>query len=327
MKHGRSNVIRAEGGSLKWFKLHHEVMFDSKVQTLPPELFRSWINVLCMASANKARGVLPDIKQVAYVFRTSKEEAQSILDELVAEGLLVEGPDGSLRPHNWEGRQGRDDLSTDRVRKFRKKKQEDPQPIPPTSSPTPETGRNGNETRFGTVAKRDETEMKRSQIRLDETREREEETPPNVVVSAHGHDDEPESVPDAYDQEANRAGYVVLGPDHRVTIEHARAAYGDAFASTVGEMGRDIAASTQGKWECFRAAVDYMKRSGRSFNDPYAYAIRLASKYATHGIPPPPVPVKGKAAKSIDEKFAEEAAEKARVKANLDARLERLNAR
>jgi 5-methylcytosine-specific restriction endonuclease McrA len=116
----RSQLNLAGGGILNWFKFHHEAMTDAKVQTLDPALFRAWVNILCMASANKPRGILPPIKQVAYILHVSKPEAERIVAELVAEDLIDE-VDGQYQPHNWGTRQGKESTSTERVNKYRQK--------------------------------------------------------------------------------------------------------------------------------------------------------------------------------------------------------------
>jgi hypothetical protein len=286
MARSRSSVIRAEGGTLKWFKLHHEVMFDSKVQTLSPELFRSWINVLCMASANKDRGYLPDIKQVAYVLHCSKSEAQAVLDELADEGLLDRDAAGRFRPHNWDARQGREDKSTDRVRKYREKVK-GKLGSPDKTAPEPiKKDRKQNETRFATVTKRlrngdetpDETEMKRDETPLEEIRleeSREEESLSNDNNSAHGRD---EVVVDG-------GTFAVISPEHRRTIEHARAVVSERFAAVVADQGSSLDASLGGRWDCYRAAIDAMKACGKRIDKPAVYCRQTALGFCLHGIP------------------------------------------
>ncbi len=89
-------------------------------------------------------------------------------------------------------------------------------------------------------------------------------------------------------------GFPVRCPEHRLTIEHARAAFGDKFALVVAQQGRDIELSTGGKWECFRAAIDAAKRSKKTISDLYGWCRKVAERYAIDGIPPEPVTVEAR---------------------------------
>jgi hypothetical protein len=99
-----------------WFRLYTEVLNDPKVQGLSDRLFRSWINVLCVAS--KYGGVLPEIAELAFLLRIKPERAKVLLEELRVVGLLDE-IDGRIAPHNWKVRQYESDNSTARVNRFR----------------------------------------------------------------------------------------------------------------------------------------------------------------------------------------------------------------
>ena len=46
----------------KWFRFYGDALNDPKVQMLPPETFKSWVNVLCLASQND--GVLGTIDEI-----------------------------------------------------------------------------------------------------------------------------------------------------------------------------------------------------------------------------------------------------------------------
>jgi hypothetical protein len=103
---------------MTWFRLDDDVVNDPKVQSLPPDLFKAWINLLCLAS--KGSGVLPDAKGIAFGLRVSEQRAEKILSSLRDAGLVDE-KDGVSQPHNWNGRQHRGDVSTERVQRFRKR--------------------------------------------------------------------------------------------------------------------------------------------------------------------------------------------------------------
>ena len=90
---------------MDWFKFHHGAVNDPKVQKLSPTMFKHWVNVLCLASANTPRGRVPAPGDVAFALRIAEGRAQTLLDDLMALGLLDEDGEGNLVPHNWKGRQ------------------------------------------------------------------------------------------------------------------------------------------------------------------------------------------------------------------------------
>lgn len=101
----------------RWFRIYDEMLDDPKVQMLSPELFRAWMNALCLASQNG--GTLPPMAQVAFRLRMSTADAQSRIDDLILAGLIDIRADKRLEPHNWSKRQWRSDDSADRVRRHR----------------------------------------------------------------------------------------------------------------------------------------------------------------------------------------------------------------
>jgi len=107
---------------LPWWRFWDEALDDPKIQRLPPELFRAWVNLLCLANRGTPRGRLPPLPNVAFALRTTEAEASWVLEELAGRGL-VEREGGTYVPHNWDGRQFASDSSTERVRRFRQKTQ------------------------------------------------------------------------------------------------------------------------------------------------------------------------------------------------------------
>lgn len=107
---------------MKWFRFYHEVLHDSKVQTLSADMFRAWVNLLCLANEGDERGHLPDIKQIAFALRLKEDKAAQVLAHLVGCGLIDEEGDGTFRPHNWDNRQRNSDDVSNRVREHRRKK-------------------------------------------------------------------------------------------------------------------------------------------------------------------------------------------------------------
>jgi hypothetical protein len=102
----------------RWFRFYDEALDDPKVQTLPPALFKIWVNLLCLASKND--GIIPRLQDVAFSLRMTEPDVCERIGMLQAAGLLdVEGE--YVVPHNWKGRQYKSDVSTERVQRFRKR--------------------------------------------------------------------------------------------------------------------------------------------------------------------------------------------------------------
>lgn len=104
----------------RWFRVYDDIVDDPKVQLLSPELFRTWINVLALAS--KHGGKLPPLQQIAFSLRVSPTDMQRRLDDLILGGLIDIQPDKSFVPHNWRKRQWLSDDSGERVKKHRTRK-------------------------------------------------------------------------------------------------------------------------------------------------------------------------------------------------------------
>ena len=108
----------------RWFRLYDEMLDDPKAQRLPPQDFKIWINLLCLASRND--GKLPCISDIAFALRISENDAVTMVERLHIAGLIDKrngGPDGfHYSPHGWEKRQYKSDNSADRVKKHREKR-------------------------------------------------------------------------------------------------------------------------------------------------------------------------------------------------------------
>ncbi len=104
----------------RWFRLYDDILDDPKVQMLSPELFKTWVNLLAVASKNA--GKLPPIQKLAFSLRLSQQDMQSRIEDLITAELIDIMPDGSLEPHNWSKRQWKSDDSAERVKRHREKK-------------------------------------------------------------------------------------------------------------------------------------------------------------------------------------------------------------
>lgn len=101
-----------------WFRFYNSAVHDPKVQRIPAEIFRFWINVLCLASSHG--GHLPSVDDMQFTLRMKPDKLSANIGKLVALGLLdQEGQ--TLSPHNWDARQFKSDGSTERVKRFRSK--------------------------------------------------------------------------------------------------------------------------------------------------------------------------------------------------------------
>ena len=99
-----------------WFRFYSDALNDPKVQKLPPPLFKHWVNLLCVAS--KHEGLIPKPSDLAFEMRLKDAVVESMIRQLESVGLLDRAAE-TLRPHNWNARQYKSDVSTERVRKHR----------------------------------------------------------------------------------------------------------------------------------------------------------------------------------------------------------------
>lgn len=93
----------------RWFRFYDDAVNDPKVQRLAPELFKVWVNLLCIVS--KAGGTLPTIAELAFTLRVKVPKVQIYITELALAGLLDKNEDGSFSPHNWDARQFKSDVT------------------------------------------------------------------------------------------------------------------------------------------------------------------------------------------------------------------------
>lgn len=104
----------------RWFRVYDEILDDHKVQSLSPDLFKTWVNLLAVASRNKGR--LPPVAELAFSLRVSVQDMQCRIEDLILCGLIDIRNDKSLEPHNWSKRQWLSDDSAERVSRHRAKK-------------------------------------------------------------------------------------------------------------------------------------------------------------------------------------------------------------
>lgn len=101
---------------MRWLRLYDDTINDPKVLKLPEATRWHWIALLCVASKND--GSLPPLDDIAIQLRVTAAKATEIISALVKAQLLDKMETG-FAPHNWNGRQYKSDVSTERVKRFR----------------------------------------------------------------------------------------------------------------------------------------------------------------------------------------------------------------
>lgn len=113
---------------MQWFRFYSEALDDPKVQRLPGDLFKAWVNLLCLANEADERGTLPDVADIAFRLRMDDQKTADALRGLCRAGLLDGDEDDGYSIHAWDKRQPDSDSSTERVRRYRAKKQQETAP-------------------------------------------------------------------------------------------------------------------------------------------------------------------------------------------------------
>lgn len=124
----------------RWFRVYDEILDDPKVQRLHPALFKVLVNLWCVASRNEGR--LPSAADMSFSLRMTEDETFRAVSKLAEAGFIDTDPaTGEQRPHAWDKRQFRSDVSTDRVRSHRKRQKTEENPDPPNKG----KGESGND--------------------------------------------------------------------------------------------------------------------------------------------------------------------------------------
>lgn len=108
--------------SSRWFRYYDDALNDPKVQALRPDLFKAWVNLLCVASRNG--GAIPSLGEASFGLRLPDSRAAVVVTELARAKLLDKVEGGYFAPHNWSGRQFKSDKSNDRVAAFRERQKQ-----------------------------------------------------------------------------------------------------------------------------------------------------------------------------------------------------------
>ena len=103
-----------------WFRFYVRTLNNLKVQRLPGETFKGWVNLLCLAEERD--GALPSIEDIAFRTRVSRGEATELIQALKMEKLI----DHDNTMHDWDEMQRKSDSSTERVRLHRERQKDLP---------------------------------------------------------------------------------------------------------------------------------------------------------------------------------------------------------
>jgi hypothetical protein len=103
---------------MAWLRLYDTIPNDPKIQSLSGDMFKFWINILCLAK--RQEGQLTGLDDIAWILRLSRPELDKSLQILVKHNLLSCIDTESYAVHDWEKWQYKSDVSTERVKRFRK---------------------------------------------------------------------------------------------------------------------------------------------------------------------------------------------------------------
>ena len=81
-------------------------------------------------------GAIPPVEDVAFALRLDAKKARGLLERLIAGGLVT-NDETVMRPHKWDQRQYKSDVSTDRVKRFRQRSKKPPEHVSETPDETP----------------------------------------------------------------------------------------------------------------------------------------------------------------------------------------------
>lgn len=83
-----------------WFRMYSEGLENSKLMTLPPDLFKLYVSLLMVANRIDPRGSLPTIERVAYIIHWEVAALKKACVELGRRGFL-DGKQGHYQIHDW----------------------------------------------------------------------------------------------------------------------------------------------------------------------------------------------------------------------------------
>lgn len=107
---------------MEWFRFWNGTLNSLKVQSLKPDVFKTWVNLLCLASQEDDGGLLPYRDEIAFSLRINDRLLTGHLSILCEAGLLEEEEGNRLRIHDWHEWQPAHDDPAERMRRYRERK-------------------------------------------------------------------------------------------------------------------------------------------------------------------------------------------------------------
>jgi hypothetical protein len=101
-----------------WWRFYNSAPHNPKLLKLSDKQYRLWTNLLSFASAHG--GSLPPTEDVAAALRMPVMKLERAIEELI-DAKLLDRTETEIRPHNWDRRQYKSDVSTERVKRFRER--------------------------------------------------------------------------------------------------------------------------------------------------------------------------------------------------------------
>lgn len=119
---------------MAWFRFYAEALHDPKLQNLPDRSFKAWVNALCLAcQLNSATGSIGKLGDIAFAFHETEDAVSSAFHPLVTLGMLTRDGE-TFHIAKWQKRQYKSDTSTNRVKRFRKRKRNVTETVPDTDT-------------------------------------------------------------------------------------------------------------------------------------------------------------------------------------------------
>lgn len=107
---------------MEWFRFWNNTLNSLKVQRLPGETFKFWVNLLCLVSQGDTKGSVPDRDEIEFALRVKNDKVSVHINLLIEAGLLEDMGEGGLMIHDWEEWQPQGDDPAERMRRYRERK-------------------------------------------------------------------------------------------------------------------------------------------------------------------------------------------------------------
>jgi hypothetical protein len=103
----------------RWFRFYSDAMRHPKVASLSDKEFRLWCDLLCVASERD--GSIPPLSDLRHILKRRLDHLSTGVERLISARLIVRLGD-AYAPYGWDEKQYKSDTSTDRVKRYREKR-------------------------------------------------------------------------------------------------------------------------------------------------------------------------------------------------------------